>query len=140
MKSIQRILLMILVNFSISQAQIKTGELSADRLVYSEEEDAIIPKDAGQHSNELVIESLPGMEELSIPLLFHQQPKGSYTIKKDPGLELPEFYNVIIEDTLTGNQFDLKYAESYSFSVNRFIPERFVLQISKKRSTAGSRG
>jgi hypothetical protein len=113
------------------------GEENGYSLVYSEEDEALVYKDDGtDHSgHEIVIESLPGFDETHIPVIIAQKLKGSFTFKKHPKLELPEYYTVVIEDNLTGQLFDLKAADSYTFSINRSIPDRFVLHITKKKAT-----
>lgn len=105
-------------------------------MVYSSSMEALIYKDDGaQFGKEIVIESLPDFAVISVPVHVSQITKGTYTFKKDPKLVIPEFFNVVIEDNLTGGSFDLKNSDSYTFSVNRAIPDRFVLQISKAKAT-----
>jgi hypothetical protein len=64
----------------------------------------------------------------------NQDEKGSFTFKKHPSLALPEFYTVVIKDTVTGAQFDLKDSDSYSFEVKKVVPERFLLQMKKAKA------
>jgi hypothetical protein len=104
-------------------------------MIYSADEDAIVYKNASQNGKEIIIESLPGFGQEAIPVDVSQNVKGSYTFKKDPALLLPEYYSVVIEDTLTGKSFDLKAADSYTFDVSRATPERFVLKMSKSKTT-----
>lgn len=83
---------------------------------------------------EIIIQSLPPITQSVTALQITFDAKGSYTFKKDAALELPENKEVYIEDMLTGMTFDLKNAVSFSFSVNRHIPERFVLHIEKSNA------
>lgn len=104
-------------------------------MVYSEEEEAIIYKnETGANSKDILIESLPGYGREDIPVEVNQDEKGNFTFKKAPSLLIPEFYTVVIKDTLTGEQFDLKRADSYSFEVKKVVPERFLLQVKKAKS------
>ena len=104
-------------------------------LVYSEEDEALIYKnELHTQGKEILIESLPEYGKAAIPVIVRQDENGSFTFKKHPNLLLPEFYTVIIEDTLTGEQFDLKNADSYSFVVSKMVPERFMLQMTKMKS------
>jgi hypothetical protein len=104
-------------------------------MVYSEEEEALVYKQGSHISGkEILIESLPGFGKDPIPVEVNQFEKGSYTFKKHPALVLPEYYNVVIIDSLTGEQFDLKSADSYTFDVSRVVPERFLLQMQKTKT------
>lgn len=104
-------------------------------LVYSEDEEALVYKDSTlQYHNEILIGSLPGDAGDPIPVYLNPYVKGQYTFKKHPSLQLPEYYTVVIKDKLTGEAFDLKISDSYTFNVNKVTPDRFVLCIDKKRN------
>lgn len=104
-------------------------------MVYSEEYEAIVYKSESQVSgSEILIESLPGYGKEPIPVEVFQNKKGSYTFKKHPSLVMPEYYNVIITDSLTGQSFDLKNADSYTFDVTKSTPDRFMLYMSKSKT------
>lgn len=122
-----------------AQAQNAALPAGLDRLksvmVYSEAEEAIVYKTANNNSKEILIESLPGYGSDDIPVEVNQDEKGSFTLKKHPSLLLPEFYTVVIKDTVTGEQFDLKDSDSYSFEVKKVVPERFLLQMKKTKSS-----
>ena len=110
--------------------QIKTA------LVYSEEDEALVYKNNPQsNDNEIVIESLPGYGQDPIPVEINQNKKGSYTFTKHPSLILPEYYSVVILDSLTGKTFDLKETDSYTFDIAKATPERFMLQMAKTKTT-----
>jgi hypothetical protein len=105
-------------------------------MVYSEEEDAMIHKDQmARDSKDIIIQSLPGYGEGPVPVYVNDNIKGTYTLKKHPTLYLPEFYSVVIEDTLTGRKFDLKTSDSFSFDVTGPVSDRFVLYITKSKTT-----
>ena len=105
-------------------------------LIYSEDDDALVFKNGvSVSSKEIIIENIPFFDQASIPVYINQEVNGNYTFKKHPALMLPEFYTVIIEDTATGNRFDLKTSDSYSFDIEKNIPERFILQIHKLKTT-----
>lgn len=103
-------------------------------MIYSQDDDALVSKENGQHGEEIIIESLPYFQKLTIPVYINENLKGSYTFKKHPSLLLPEFYSVVIKDTFTGENFDLKSSDSYTFQVNNDEPERFVLVISNQKT------
>lgn len=106
-------------------------------LVYSQDEDALIAKDTARfHGQEIIIESLPYFEKLSIPVYIAESLSGSYTFKKHPSLLLPEYFSVVILDSQTGYSFDLKSNDSYTFvAAAQDNPERFVLKIDKVKNT-----
>ena len=137
MKTIITLILIVLFQGLISgQTQEAAAAAKSSAMVYSASMEALIYKDDGdQFGKEIIIESLPDFAVISVPVHISQISKGVYTFKKDPKLVIPEFFNVVIEDNLTGALFDLKNSDSYSFSINRAIPDRFVLQISKAKAT-----
>jgi hypothetical protein len=105
-------------------------------MIYSEEEEALVYKDtAAQYNEEIIIESIPSFAGEPIPVYINPNVQGQHTFKKHPSLSLPEYYSVVIKDTVTGNSFDLKSSDSYTFSVNRVTPDRFVLYIDKKKNS-----
>jgi len=138
MKTIFILLITALVGVSTGaqaqQAAAKpaTSDKGNSVMVYSEEEEALIYKQTGK---EILIETLPEYGKEAIPIIVNQDVKGNFTFKKHPALLLPEYYNVVIEDTLTGEHFDLKNADSYSFVVAKDVPERFMLQMSKTKTS-----
>jgi hypothetical protein len=111
------------------------GNSKSSVMVYSQDEDALVTKAPSQHNEEILIESLPYFETLSIPVFLSENAKGPCTFKKHPSLLLPEHYSVIIEDKLTGGRFDLKSSDTYSFEAYQNMPERFVLLIDKQKTT-----
>ncbi|WP_317898507.1 hypothetical protein [Aurantibacillus circumpalustris] len=113
----------------------KTANQNKTVLVYSEEYEALVYKSSPNNSDsEIMIESLPGYGNEPIPVEINQNKKGSYTFTKHPSLMLPEYYSVVIMDSLTGKTFDLKTTDSYTFDVSKDIPERFVLQMAKTKT------
>jgi hypothetical protein len=103
-------------------------------MVYSEEYEAIVYKSESQaNGSEILIESLPGYGVDPIPVEVFQDKNGSYTFKKHPSLIVPEYYNVIITDSLTGQSFDLKNSDSYTFDVTKATPDRFMLYMYKSK-------
>lgn len=142
MKTLATLLLICtLSQVSLSQKRQLTNistskEAKNSLLFYSQEEDALVLKDTNfTHSEVIVIESLPYFDKLTIPVYIDQQTKGTYSFKKHASLELPEYYSVIIVDRLTGQSFDLKTQDSYTFQVTKDIPERFELKIDKIKTT-----
>jgi hypothetical protein len=103
-------------------------------LVYSEDDEALVYKSEPGTTNEIMIESLPGYGEESVPIDVYQNEKGMYTFTKHPALVLPEYYNVVILDSVTGSEFDLRASDSYTFEVKKNVPERFVLIMSKAKT------
>jgi hypothetical protein len=137
MKTLLTTLLLVLAqSVIVAQDLASADESESYAIIYSEDEEALVYKDTSDtQGKDIVIESIPGFDKVSIPVVISQNKKGSYTFKKHPTLFLPEYYSVVIEDNLTGNVFDLQSADSYSFSVNRAMPDRFVLLITKKKTT-----
>lgn len=140
MKTIITLIFITLLQSLLSgQTEQAAPEVKSSVMVYSEDMEALIYKDEESHfGKEIIIESLPDYSEIMIPVHISQMTKGFYTFKKDPKLVIPEFYSAVIEDNLTGSLFDLKSSDSYSFSINRSIPDRFVLRISKAKATLAS--
>lgn len=101
-------------------------------LVYSEDNETIVFQDSlHARCREMLIVSLPPVTQSVTPLQIVFSAKGSFTFKKDENLELPEGKDVYVEDMLTGMTFDLRNTSAFSFSVNRHIPDRFILHIEK---------
>lgn len=101
-------------------------------LVYSEDKETIVFQDSlHARCREMLIVSLPPFTQSVTPLQIVFNAKGSFTFKKDENLELPEGKDIYVEDMLTGMTFDLRNSSAFSFSVNRHIPERFILHIEK---------
>ncbi len=104
-------------------------------LVYSQDEDALIYKDTSNvRGQDIVIESLPYFEKLTIPVYLDGNLTGNYTFKKHPTLVLPEYFSVVIYDKATGYSFDLKNSDSYTFLAGENNSERFVLKIDKQKN------
>lgn len=139
MKAIITILIAALMSLATAvnaqQQATKPAVPQKSIMVYSEEDEAIVYK-SGSHLNgkEILIESLPGFGNDPIPVEVNPSENGSYTFKKHPSLVLPEYYTVIITDSLTGKQFDLKNSDSYTFDVSKSMPERFVLEMRKMKT------
>lgn len=101
-------------------------------IVYSEDSEALeYSMNAPVKSREITIASLPPATQTLTAINLEFGMTGSFTFKKDPALEVHDNLDVYIEDMLTGRVFDLKTSDSYSFSVNRKFPNRFVLHIDK---------
>lgn len=80
----------------------------------------------------LLIASLPSLSQASTPMDLFITVMGSYTLKKDPALQLPPDYSVVVEDLLTGRYYNLNSTEPYVFRMNMgFSQTRFLLEISK---------
>ncbi len=79
----------------------------------------------------IAIASLPAMSQANTPLNLFITVAGTYTLKKDADLAIPDDYTVVVEDLLTGQYYNLKTQESYTFKMNRgFNQTLFVLEIS----------
>lgn len=137
MKTLHTFLLMIIsLGSMIAQSkEIPSAKNSTTNkpctLVFSEDEQALVYRNESIHGQDIFIESLPEYGEEAIPVEIAQNEKGSYTFKKHPSLNIPEFYSVVITDKVTGARFDLKAADSYTFDINKATPERFMLSMSK---------
>ena len=131
------ILIGLLQGMSFAQSNNAVSAASKkSAMVYSQDDDALVYKNnEKQRGDEIMIESLPYFETLSIPVYVSEDLKGSVTFKKDPSLLLPEHFTVVIEDKLTGGRFDLKAADTYTFHAYQNMPERFVLQIDKQKTS-----
>ncbi len=123
----------MLGGLSVANAQQTAGKTATDKtvLIYSEEDEALVYKNTSKTSKEIIIESLPGFGFEPVPVEISLNENGSYTFKKSASLILPEYYTVVITDSLTGEKFDLKTSDSYSFDVAKATPERFALQMTK---------
>jgi len=137
MKKIFTLLVVVLLTgISAANAQ-STDKASPSEnriMVYSEEDEAMVYKNDSQiNSGEIIIESLPGFGLEPVPVEVSQNEKGSYTFKKHPSLIVPEYYTVVITDSLTGKQFNLKAVDSFTFDVAKATPDRFVLQMTKTK-------
>lgn len=139
MKKIVTLFAAALLTVTAASAQQTAASITADKaksvMVYSEEDEALVYKNgSAHHGREILIETLPGFGNDPVPVDIDQNANGSYTFKKHPSLQLPEYYTVIITDSLTGNQFDLKKSDSYTFDVAKAMPERFALEMRKTKT------
>jgi hypothetical protein len=139
--------------FLLAVSQVKSQNASPEhtiaatdcRLIYSEDLEAMISKDASAFGcKDIVVESLPPLTHTYTTFAIDFVEKGNYTFVKDKALELPADHKVYFEDNLTGQVFDLIGMESFTFKVNRSIPKRFVLRIENQtklyaKSSAGSK-
>ncbi len=99
---------------------------------YSESVEALVNEDyAAIKCREITIISLPPTTQSVTNMTIDFGMTGTFTFKKDAALKILGDNDVYIEDMLTGKVFDLKTAESYSFNVNRRIPNRFILHMDK---------
>jgi len=99
---------------------------------YSEKSETLVNEEfAAIKCREIVITSLPPESQSATNVTIDFGMTGSFTFKKDASLEIYNNNDVYLEDMLTGKVFDLKTSESYTFNVNRRIPNRFVLHIDK---------
>jgi hypothetical protein len=111
-------------------SQITNSNPNNCSIVYSEDMKAYYYADsASMKCEEILLQNLPPLSQSTTLLKLNFVTKGSYTLKKAQGLIVPDGYNVLIEDQLTGQNFDLKSQDSYSFSFNRIIPDRFIMHI-----------
>lgn len=144
MKKILTILVLALFTVTAASAQQTVKAIPAERLksvmVYSADDDAIVYKQGSQQNGkEIIIESIPGFGTESVVVDIAQNENGSYTFTKHPSLLLPEYYTVIITDAVTGNQFDLKKSDSYTFDIAKQTPERFTLRMQKNKTSSPMR-
>jgi hypothetical protein len=101
-------------------------------LVFSESGGALVTNDSAPVScREIRILSLPPATRSLTPVQIEFGMTGAFTFVKDPDLDTSAEGDIYIEDLLTGKVFDLRQGETYTFHVNRRIPERFVLHIDK---------
>lgn len=130
-------LLAVLSSYGFAQDNhTKATSVAPCTLIYSYDEDALVYKDnAIQPMKEIVIESLPCSGKLTIPIYLSQNMKGTYVFKKHPALVIPEYYTAVIEDTFTGEHFDLKLNDSYVFETSKKMEERFVLKMDYQKVT-----
>ena len=97
---------------------------------YSDESEALQPLEAAPvKSREIMIVGLPPFTHASIPVNLEFGMTGAFTFKKDPSLDVNSSFDLYIEDMLTGQIFNLKTNNSYSFKVSHKVPGRFVLHI-----------
>ena len=135
-KIVTLLLISLLAGTTAIQAQ-SAKQTATDKtvMVYSEEDEAMIYKNESQaNSKEILIETLPGFGFDPVPVEISLNENGSYTFKKHPALVLPEYYTVVISDSVTGKKFDLNSADSYTFDVAKATPDRFVLQMQKMKT------
>lgn len=97
---------------------------------YSEDSQALtIPEPV--KCREIVISALPPLTQSVTPLNVEFGMTGAFTFKKDASLDVQDDRDIYIEDMLTGKIFNLKTSDSYTFNVNRRVPDRFVLHVDK---------
>jgi hypothetical protein len=101
-------------------------------ITYFEHSQTLMSGDSSRiKCREITITSLPPSTQALTTINIEFGMVGSFTFKKGSDLNLPETRDVYIEDMLTGKIFDLKTTDSYTFNVNRKVPDRFVLHIDK---------
>jgi len=116
--------------------QKKSENTAACLLSYEVGEWTIDHSDTGKHKCQtFVIAELPPMSQANTPMNLFITTMGTYSLKKAPGLIISDEYSVAVEDLLTGQYYNLKTQEAYTFKMNRgFNQTRFVLEISKSNS------
>ncbi len=124
-----------LIGFGFAQeTPRKASVVSPCTLIYSYEEDALVYKDnAIIPLKAILIESLPYSGKLTIPIYLSPNMKGTYVFKKHPALAIPEYYTAVIEDTFTGEHYDLKASDSCVFETSKKMEERFVLKMDYQK-------
>jgi len=96
----------------------------------------------GDHQcDDLVIKSLPTLQQGNTPLELNMEYQGFYTIKKDPSLMLTDDYHVLIQDVLTGEFYNLNSTEAYPFKINKATNDtRFRMEIKKNKNSKSLNG
>jgi hypothetical protein len=139
MKTIMSIACIVWFQCSLfSQTSDTQESLGADQaeIIYSEQDKSMIVKDSLPNKCTMILITELPPEDQKIAFLHVRFKKGTYVFKKDKNLEMPKGYEIYIEDTLTGQSFNMTEMESYAFSMNRYVPERFALCMKKTRLTA----
>lgn len=111
-------------------------------LSYTDNKWVIEHNDTAKHQCQAIsIVSLPPMSQTNTPVNLFITAMGTYSLKKASELVIPDEYTVVVEDLLTGQYYNLKSQEPYTFKMNRgFGQTRFVLEISKSGSKVASTG
>lgn len=125
-------ILTLIMSFGIQCLTIAqtTGSVASCSIIYSDKIEAYFYEDSSYvKCNEILIQNLPPLSQSQTNMKLNFATKGNYKFKKAPGLTVPDGYAIHIEDQLTGQSFDLRSQETYSFSFNRMIPDRFILYI-----------
>jgi len=93
------------------------------------------------HCQTIAVASLPAMNQANTPMNLFINTMGTYSLKKAPALVIGDDYTIVVEDLLTGQYYNLKSDEPYTFKMNRgFNQTRFVLEISKSAAKVASAG
>lgn len=117
----------------------QTGSSNSNKcsVIYSDEIEAYFYEDSSYvKCNEIIIQNIPPLSQSHTTMKLNFVTKGSYSFKKAPELTVPDGYSIYIEDQLTGQAFDLRSQEAYSFSFNRMIPDRFIMHIKSNHKFA----
>lgn len=114
---------------NLNQPGLKT---SACEVVYSANATGMVYSNQSAGTcTDLKITSLPNMEDGRVPVRLAFT-KGTYTLQKGEGLLIPDNIQVEVEDLLTGQIFDLKDGNPYTFNVNRNMGDRFMIYFKKQ--------
>ncbi len=123
--------------------EVKSGNNAPCALMYTGDKWTVAHSDTAHHQcSVLVIKSLPPHSKISTVMNPFISMRGSYTLKKDPSLVIPDDCTVILEDMLTGQYFNLKTQDSYVFNITRgFNQPRFSIEVSQgiSKSAVGAK-
>ncbi|MES2679673.1 MAG: hypothetical protein V4635_07305, partial [Bacteroidota bacterium] len=72
---------------------------------------------AGHQCQTIAIAELPPMSQANTPMNLFINKMGSYSLKRAPELVIPDEYTIVIEDLLTGQYYNLKTQEPYTFKM-----------------------
>lgn len=118
----------------------QSSNLNTCSVFYSQEIESYFFEDSSDVScTEIIIKDLPPLSQSETYFKLNFVTKGRYSFKKASGLIVPDNYKIYIEDQLTGQTFDLRTEETYSFSHNRVIPNRFILFIKPQDKLTSKR-
>jgi hypothetical protein len=115
---------------------------SVCQLKYAGTEWHIEHSDTARHQCQTIaLAELPPMSQANTPMNLFINKMGTYSLKKSPELLISDEYSIVVEDLLTGQYYNLKSPEPYTFKMNRgFNQSRFILEISKSGSKVASAG
>jgi hypothetical protein len=82
---------------------------------------------------QILIESLPDSSGKNFDMNFSLDNLGTYSFKLSESLIIPEGYQIMIEEKITGNTFNLDSYMQHSFSVSRAMTKQFVVCLRKRQ-------
>lgn len=106
-----------------------TNQAKIGYVVSTEEPDFSAIRGTTNQNKEIVITRLPSLKVALTSMNIELNMLGAFTFKRAESLAIPYNCEVFIEDKLTKKLFNLKSSEPYTFNVDEYVADRFVMHV-----------